>query len=86
MFMINSFYQIGALFLPKGVNRSEINETNWANFIHCKIYISLYSCKKKRKSNYTNYLFEQQFAIIDLELPLLYDASFNVLIHLDILI
>lgn len=49
MFMINSFYQIGALFLPKGVNRSEINETNWANFIHCKIYISLYSCKKKER-------------------------------------
>lgn len=49
MFMINSFYQIGALFLPKGINRSEINETNWANFIHCKIYISLYSCKKKER-------------------------------------
>lgn len=49
MFMINSFYQIGTLFLPKGINRSELNETNWANLIHCKIYISLYSCKRKKK-------------------------------------
>lgn len=34
VFMINSFHQIVTLFLPKGINQSELNETNWANFIH----------------------------------------------------